>query len=58
MMIIYSGNSVFFFFSVFQLSCGTVVNVTKDGKLCLYANLMLNFSVTYETDGNKVSVWS
>ncbi|KAM6923425.1 lysosome-associated membrane glycoprotein 2 [Xenentodon cancila] len=38
---------------VFQLSHGLEVNVTKDGKLCLYANLMLNFSVSYEGKDNK-----
>ncbi|KAM9357068.1 lysosome-associated membrane glycoprotein 2 [Symphorus nematophorus] len=39
---------------VFQLSHGTEVKVNgKDGKLCLYANLMVNFSVSYEITGNK-----
>ncbi|XP_062249095.1 lysosome-associated membrane glycoprotein 2 isoform X2 [Platichthys flesus] len=33
---------------VLQLSNGAEVNVTdKEGKLCLYANLMVNFSVSY-----------
>lgn len=42
-----------------QQSHGTEVNVTDGkGKLCLYANLMVNFSVTYEITGNKVSVTS
>ncbi|XP_023253843.1 lysosome-associated membrane glycoprotein 2 [Seriola lalandi dorsalis] len=38
----------------FQVSHGVEVNVTdsKD-KLCLYANLMVNFSVSYETKGNE-----
>ncbi|XP_053179464.1 lysosome-associated membrane glycoprotein 2 isoform X2 [Scomber japonicus] len=36
-----------------HLSHGTEVSVTgKDGKLCLYANLMVNFSVSYEVTGN------
>ncbi|XP_076594861.1 lysosome-associated membrane glycoprotein 2 isoform X2 [Chaetodon auriga] len=39
---------------VFQQSCGIEVNVQdKDNKLCLYANLMVNFSVSYEVAGNK-----
>ncbi|XP_061581660.1 lysosome-associated membrane glycoprotein 2 isoform X2 [Cololabis saira] len=38
---------------LFQLSHGLEVNVTKDGKLCLYANLMINFSVSYEGKDNK-----
>ncbi|XP_070768882.1 lysosome-associated membrane glycoprotein 2 isoform X2 [Enoplosus armatus] len=39
---------------VFQLSHGTEVTVKdKDEKLCLYANLMVNFSVLYEVAGNK-----
>ncbi|XP_049442750.1 lysosome-associated membrane glycoprotein 2 isoform X2 [Epinephelus fuscoguttatus] len=38
----------------FQLSHGTEVNVTdKDNNLCLYANLMVNFSVSYDTTDNK-----
>ncbi|KAG7224767.1 hypothetical protein INR49_013479 [Caranx melampygus] len=39
---------------VFQPSHGVEVNVTdsKD-KLCLYANLMVNFSVTYETESKE-----
>ncbi|XP_008274116.1 lysosome-associated membrane glycoprotein 2 [Stegastes partitus] len=41
------------FGAVFQLSSGIEVNFTKDDKLCLYANLMLNFSVSYEVAGNK-----
>ncbi|XP_068181297.1 lysosome-associated membrane glycoprotein 2 isoform X2 [Antennarius striatus] len=40
--------------TVFQQSHGIEVNVTdKDNKLCLYANLMVNFSVSYEVTGNK-----
>ncbi|MED6285993.1 hypothetical protein CHARACLAT_001149 [Characodon lateralis] len=39
----------------FQLSHGIEVNVTDEGKLCLYANLALNFSVSYEVAGNKNS---
>ncbi|XP_034453777.1 lysosome-associated membrane glycoprotein 2 isoform X2 [Hippoglossus hippoglossus] len=39
---------------VFQLSHGVEVNVTdKEGKLCLYANLMVNFSVSYPA-GEKI----
>ncbi|KAM4555756.1 lysosome-associated membrane glycoprotein 2 isoform 2-T2 [Odontesthes bonariensis] len=38
---------------VFQMSHGIEVNVTKDNKLCLYANLMLNLSVSYEVAANK-----
>lgn len=39
----------FFVFSVFQLSHGVEVNVKdKDGKLCLYANLSVALSVSYE----------
>ncbi|XP_072251515.1 lysosome-associated membrane glycoprotein 2 isoform X1 [Leuresthes tenuis] len=38
---------------VFQMSHGIEVNVTKDDKLCLYANLMLNFTVSYEAADNK-----
>ncbi|XP_048884044.1 lysosome-associated membrane glycoprotein 2 isoform X2 [Brienomyrus brachyistius] len=34
-------------------SSGTEVKVEEDKKLCLYANLMLNFSVTYEVAGKK-----
>ncbi|XP_038555658.1 lysosome-associated membrane glycoprotein 2 isoform X1 [Micropterus salmoides] len=42
---------------VFQLSHCTEVNVTgKDGKLCLYANLMVNFTVSYEITGNKSAI--
>ncbi|XP_022070123.1 lysosome-associated membrane glycoprotein 2 isoform X2 [Acanthochromis polyacanthus] len=41
------------FGAVFQLSSCIEVNVTKDDKLCLYANLMLNFSVSYEVADNK-----
>ncbi|CAN9515157.1 unnamed protein product [Ophioblennius macclurei] len=41
------------FGTVFQPSCGTQVSVMKDDKLCLFANLMLNFSVSYEVTGNK-----
>ncbi|XP_035982800.1 lysosome-associated membrane glycoprotein 2 isoform X1 [Fundulus heteroclitus] len=33
---------------VFRLSHGIEVNVTDGGKLCLYANLTLSFSVSYE----------
>ncbi|RVE67445.1 hypothetical protein OJAV_G00103310 [Oryzias javanicus] len=33
-----------------QLTHGIEVNVMKDGELCLYANLMLNFSVSYQVD--------
>uniref|UniRef100_A0A3P9K3N1 Lysosomal-associated membrane protein 2 n=1 Tax=Oryzias latipes TaxID=8090 RepID=A0A3P9K3N1_ORYLA len=37
-----------------QLSHGIEVNVLQeDGQLCLYANLMLNFSVTYQGDGEQ-----
>ncbi|TKS72173.1 Lysosome-associated membrane glycoprotein 2 [Collichthys lucidus] len=44
------------FVTVLQQSHGTEVNVTdSQGKLCLYANLMVNFSVTYEITGNKNS---
>ncbi|XP_069026543.1 lysosome-associated membrane glycoprotein 2 isoform X3 [Embiotoca jacksoni] len=39
---------------VFQLSCGTEVKVLKEDKLCLYANLMLNFSVFYEVAEKKI----
>lgn len=45
------------FFPVFQLSHGIEFNVTKDGKLCLYANLELTFSVTYEDLDNQVGVF-
>ncbi|XP_061541851.1 lysosome-associated membrane glycoprotein 2 isoform X2 [Phycodurus eques] len=39
---------------VIHLSCGTEVTVQdKDDKLCLYANLSVNFSVSYVTSGNK-----
>ncbi|XP_034739505.1 lysosome-associated membrane glycoprotein 2 isoform X3 [Etheostoma cragini] len=38
----------------FQVSHGTEVNVTdKDNQLCLFANLMVNFSVSYEVAENK-----
>ncbi|XP_035525454.1 lysosome-associated membrane glycoprotein 2 [Morone saxatilis] len=41
---------------VFQLSHGTEVNVKdKDGKLCLYADLMVNFSVSYDVADNKTA---
>ncbi|XP_004545812.3 lysosome-associated membrane glycoprotein 2 isoform X3 [Maylandia zebra] len=43
----------FVFGIVFQLSHGIEFNVTKDGKLCLYANLELTFSVTYEDLDNQ-----
>ncbi|KAM7389215.1 hypothetical protein PAMP_023206 [Pampus punctatissimus] len=36
-----------------HLSCGTEVSVKDNDKLCLYANLMVNFSVSYEVTGNK-----
>ncbi|XP_022616040.1 lysosome-associated membrane glycoprotein 2 isoform X1 [Seriola dumerili] len=37
-----------------QVSHGVEVNVTdSQDKLCLYANLMVNFSVSYETKGNE-----
>ncbi|XP_067455794.1 lysosome-associated membrane glycoprotein 2 isoform X3 [Thunnus thynnus] len=37
-----------------HVSHGTEVSVNdKDGKLCLYANLMVNFSVSYEVASNK-----
>lgn len=50
---------VLFCSPVFHQSHGIEVNVTdKDGKLCLYANLMVNFTVLYEAAGNKVSVSS
>lgn len=50
---------LFVFSPVIHQSHGTEVRVTdKDGKLCLYANLMANFTVLYEVDGNKVSVSS
>lgn len=45
------------FFPVIQLSHGIEFNVTKDGKLCLYANLELTFSVTYEDLDNQVGVF-
>lgn len=47
---------VFFLASgiVFQPSRGVEVNVTdSQDKLCLYANLMVNFSVTYETESKE-----
>nr|XP_046262853.1 lysosome-associated membrane glycoprotein 2 isoform X1 [Scatophagus argus] len=38
----------------FQQSHGTEVNIKgQDDKLCLYANLMVNFSVSYEVTGDK-----
>ncbi|XP_026185409.1 lysosome-associated membrane glycoprotein 2 isoform X1 [Mastacembelus armatus] len=41
---------------VFQFSHGTEVTVMdKDDKLCLYADLMVNFSVSYEAVGGKNS---
>ncbi|CAI5652616.1 unnamed protein product [Oreochromis niloticus] len=43
----------FVFGIVFQLSHGIEFNVTKDGKLCLYADLKLTFSVTYEDLDNQ-----
>ncbi|XP_005913221.1 lysosome-associated membrane glycoprotein 2 isoform X2 [Haplochromis burtoni] len=43
----------FVFGIVIQLSHGIEFNVTKDGKLCLYANLELTFSVTYEDLDNQ-----
>ncbi|XP_077387990.1 lysosome-associated membrane glycoprotein 2 isoform X3 [Festucalex cinctus] len=48
---------LFAFGCVIHLSRGAVVNVRdKDGKLCLYANVMLNFSVSYATSGNKTDL--
>ncbi|XP_036932063.1 lysosome-associated membrane glycoprotein 2 isoform X1 [Acanthopagrus latus] len=38
---------------VFQLSHGVEVEVKDQDKLCLYANLMVNFSVSYDIAGNK-----
>ncbi|XP_068447890.1 lysosome-associated membrane glycoprotein 2 isoform X2 [Clinocottus analis] len=39
---------------VFQLSLGTEVTVKdKDNNICIYANLMVNFSVDYEVAENK-----
>ncbi|XP_061642561.1 lysosome-associated membrane glycoprotein 2 isoform X1 [Phyllopteryx taeniolatus] len=39
---------------VMHLSRGTEVTVKdKDDKLCLYANLLVNFTVSYVTSGNK-----
>ncbi|XP_024139359.1 lysosome-associated membrane glycoprotein 2 isoform X2 [Oryzias melastigma] len=35
---------------VVQLTHGIEVNVMQNGELCLYANLMLNFSVSYQVD--------
>ncbi|XP_039454007.1 lysosome-associated membrane glycoprotein 2 [Oreochromis aureus] len=43
----------FVFGIVFQLSHGIEFNVTKDGKLCLYADLKLTFKVTYEDLDNQ-----
>ncbi|XP_060904462.1 lysosome-associated membrane glycoprotein 2 isoform X2 [Labrus mixtus] len=41
---------------VFQLSHGVEVMVKdNEDKLCIYANLMVNFSVSYEEVGNKSS---
>ncbi|KAM7417363.1 hypothetical protein PAMA_017154 [Pampus argenteus] len=37
-----------------HLSCGTEVSVKDNDKLCLYANLMVNFSVSYEVTGDKI----
>lgn len=43
----------------FSPAHGIQVNATdKGGKLCIYADLMVNFSVSYETTENKVSVFS
>lgn len=43
-------------FSAFQQSYGTNVTIEdKDGKLCLYAELMVNFSVSYQQNDSKVS---
>ncbi|XP_074505487.1 lysosome-associated membrane glycoprotein 2 isoform X2 [Sebastes fasciatus] len=40
--------------TAFQLSHGTEVNVKdKDNNLCLFANLTVNFSVSYEVADNK-----
>nr|XP_020446514.1 lysosome-associated membrane glycoprotein 2 isoform X1 [Monopterus albus] len=42
-----------FFGIAFQVSHGIEVNIKdKDGKLCLYANLTVNFSVSYEVPSN------
>ena len=46
---------LFFIFPVFQLSHGVEVEGKDQDKLCLYANLMVNFSVSYDIAGNKVS---
>ncbi|XP_068571195.1 lysosome-associated membrane glycoprotein 2 isoform X2 [Cebidichthys violaceus] len=49
-------SSVLFLASVFafQLSHGTEVTVKdKDNNICLYANLMVNFSVSYDVADNK-----
>ncbi|XP_047441842.1 lysosome-associated membrane glycoprotein 2 isoform X2 [Mugil cephalus] len=40
--------SVLAFGLVFTLSRGTEVSFKQDDKLCIYANIMLNFSVNYE----------
>uniref|UniRef100_A0A8C7ZTP3 Lysosomal-associated membrane protein 2 n=1 Tax=Oryzias sinensis TaxID=183150 RepID=A0A8C7ZTP3_9TELE len=41
-----------------HLSHGIEVNVLQeDGQLCLYANLMLNFSVAYQGDGEQTVVF-
>ncbi|XP_076005119.1 lysosome-associated membrane glycoprotein 2 isoform X2 [Genypterus blacodes] len=36
----------------FQLSHGVEVSISKDDKLCLYGELMVNFTVKYESVGN------
>uniref|UniRef100_A0AAZ1XL53 Lysosomal-associated membrane protein 2 n=1 Tax=Oreochromis aureus TaxID=47969 RepID=A0AAZ1XL53_OREAU len=41
-----------------SLSHGIEFNVTKDGKLCLYADLKLTFKVTYEDLDNQVTVFA
>lgn len=47
---------LFLSLSVFQGSHGTQVNVTdQEGKLCLFANLTVNFAVLYEVKADKVS---
>lgn len=48
--------SFLFFLAVLQLSRATEVNVNDtEGKLCLYANLTIDFSVSYEVAARKVS---
>lgn len=48
---------IFFSLAVFRPSHGTEVTVKdQDGKMCLYASLMVNFSVSYEQAEGKVSV--